>query len=233
MSEELKELKELKVEGMIRTIACREGSSGVFEGGIEGMYQGYRFASTDPYDKQVDVELPNGVLSLLVRQTIVTPLPLRPKVHPFADGNDPFADRDAYIAKRFAEIQAEGGMPTFEEEHPGFNPFKKVHYVATRITADPDRSTGIFAGATAAVEVEAPNYRMGGFVLIDTDDGQLRLDFLEWGSEVAVLSADLTVNGEESTGKWAGASGELQFRLDIIPPFFGIGPYSGLIRLAT
>lgn len=224
---------DLPVEGQIRTIACREGSSGVFEGGLRGLYQGYRFASTTPYDETVDIQLPNGTLSLIVHQTIVTPLPLRPKVHPFADGNDPWEDRDAYIAKRFAEIQAEGGMPTFEEDEPGFNPFKKVHYIAARVKADPERSTGIFAGAKGAMELDTPNYRMAGYLVIETDDGDLRLDFLEWGSDVTVLTADLTVNGDESTGMWKGATGELQFQLNIIPPFFGEGPYSGVIHLES
>jgi hypothetical protein len=94
----------------------------------------------------------------------------------------------------------------------------------------PEKSTGIFEGATGEMEVMAPAYRMAGYMLIDTEDGQLRLDFMEKGSREK-LDADLWVNGDESTGKWEGSSGELKFSLDVTPPVYGRGPYWGTINL--
>jgi len=85
-------MHEMAVNGEIKTIAFREGSSGVFTGSIEGLYQGYRFGSTTPDEREYTLEGPNGTIALLLRQQIVTPLPPRPSDHPFANGNDPFED---------------------------------------------------------------------------------------------------------------------------------------------
>jgi hypothetical protein len=246
----------MEIKGEIKTIAAREGSSGILTGDIEGLYQGYRFGSTEPDEREFTLMLPNGTIALRVRQGIVTPLPSRPTEHPFADGKDPF------------EALAAGGPP------PGFGPpghggpppgvaaggpppgvaagggpppgvgggeapgteggqeiFKRVHYMEVKAEAIPEKCTGIFEGSTAEMEIMAPAYRMAGYMLVDTDDGQLRLDFLEKGSREK-LDADLWVNGDESTGKWKGASGELKFSLDVTPPVFGRGPYWGTITLA-
>jgi hypothetical protein len=102
----------------------------------------------------------------------------------------------------------------------------------TTVKVDPERSTGIFAGATGAIELEAPAYRMPGYLVVATDDGDVRLNFLEKGSR-DVLAADLWVDGEHSTGKYAGATGTLQFSLQVTPPFYGEGTYSGVIQLRT
>jgi hypothetical protein len=232
---------EMPVSGSIRAIACKEGSSGIFVGDLNGLYQGYRFASTTPYDQTFDLALPNGTVSLRVRQEIVTPLPTRPAEHPFAGGQDPFEDKGAYLAKAFA---GRGGPPPGLGGHgppagttgggeggaPPFNPFKKVHYVATRFEVDPDKSTGIFAGATGEVELDTPRYKMAGHLVINTDEGDLRLDFLE-SSVQGVLTADLTVDGELSTGIYEKAEGKLTFKLTVQPPVFGEGPYEGTIYL--
>ena len=85
-------MHEMAVNGEIKTIAFREGSSGVFTGSIEGLYQGYRFGSTTPDEREYTLEGPNGTIALLLRQQIVTPLPPRPSDHPFANGNDPFEE---------------------------------------------------------------------------------------------------------------------------------------------
>ena len=45
------------------------------------------------------------------------------------------------------------------------------------------------------------------------------------------LDANLWVNGEESTGIWHNARGDLTFSLKTVPPNFGRGPYSGTIQL--
>ena len=39
------QMHEMAVNGEIKTIAAREGSSGIFTGSIEGLYQGYRFGA--------------------------------------------------------------------------------------------------------------------------------------------------------------------------------------------
>ena len=63
----------------------------------------------------------------------------------------------------------------------------------------PDKSSGIFAGATGEMEILAPEYKMAGFLVIETANGDLRMDFLEAGTR-ETLNADLWVNGEESSG---------------------------------
>jgi hypothetical protein len=108
--------------------------------------------------------------------------------------------------------------------------FKRVHYMETKLHVVPEKSTGIFEGASGELELEPPNYRMPGYLVVNTRDGDLRLEFLEKGSR-ELLNADLWVNGDESTGIWKDAEGELTFSLTVTPPFFGRGPYSGTIRL--
>jgi hypothetical protein len=224
-------MHEIEVSGEIKTLAAREGSSGIFTGDIEGLYQGYRFGSTVPDEREYTIEAPNGTIALLLRQQIVTPLPPRPEKHPFADGKDPFDDPIAYLLETF------GGPPPGPPpgtEAPGMEGgkeiFKRVHYMETKVHVLPEKCTGIFEGTTGEMEMIAPNSKMAGYLVINTDDGDLRMDFLEQGSR-ETLNADLWVNGDESTGKWKGASGELKFALEVTPPFFGKGPYSGTITL--
>src|SRR5437763_15119682 len=90
---------EMPVSGEIKTIAAREGSSGIFTGALEGMYQGYRFASTTPDEREYVLEADNGNIALLLRQQIVSPLPPRFAEHPFRDGRDPFEDPSELLAK--------------------------------------------------------------------------------------------------------------------------------------
>jgi hypothetical protein len=99
-----------------------------------------------------------------------------------------------------------------------------------KVAAQPDKSSGIFEGAAGELEVEVPNYKYPGYLVVATKDGDLRLDFLE-GREGEHLNAQLWVDGENSTGIFAGAEGELTFSLETMPPLFGVGPYSGTIRL--
>jgi hypothetical protein len=94
----------------------------------------------------------------------------------------------------------------------------------------PEKCTGIFEGATGELEIFAPSYKMPGYLIVETDSGNLRLDFLEAGTR-ETLNADLWVNGDESTGIYTGARGELKFALTVTPPFFGEGPYSGTMWL--
>jgi hypothetical protein len=237
---------ELPVEGEIKTIAFREGSSGIFSGTIEGLYHGYRFGSTTPDEREYTLEAPNGTIALLLRQQIVTPLPPRSEEHPFAGGRDPFEDLAAGRPPAFLK----GGGPPPGAGHggppggapgggpPGERPgmeggeeiFKKVHYMEVKLHAVPDKSTGIFEGVTGEVELEPPSYQMGGYLVISTKDGDLRLDFLEKGSR-ELLNATLWVDGANSTGIYENAKGELTFSLEVTPPFYGRGPYSGTIQL--
>ncbi len=210
----------LSVHGEIKTIACREGSSGRFSGSIEGLYQGYRFGSTEPDERSYVLDAPHGSIAVTLRQEIVTPLPPRPTEHPFRDGRDPFAERPAAPPHR---------EPAGQENGKAI--FKRVHYMRTALTIDPEASTGIFAGATGETEFLAPNYQMAGYLVVETEDGDLCLTFLEQGRRDA-LNADLEVDGARSTGRYAGATGELRFALRVTPPFFGEGPYSGTITLA-
>src|SRR4051794_36037872 len=99
-------MHEMAVSGEIKTIAAREGSSGIFTGSIEGPYQGYRFGSTTPDEREYVLDVPHGSIALLLRQQIVTPLPPRPAQHPFADGKDPFDDPAAFLAETLG-----GGPP--------------------------------------------------------------------------------------------------------------------------
>jgi hypothetical protein len=264
-------MHEIGVSGEIKTIAAREGSSGIFTGSIEGLYQGYRFGSTTPDEREFVIEPPNGSIALLLRQQIVTPLPPRPAKHPFADGKDPFADPAAFLAETFGGGPPGGGPPGGHggppgppgggppgggppgghggppggggppghggppgAEAPGIEGgeeiFKRVHYMEAKLHVVPDKSTGIFAGATGEMEIFAPSYKMAGYLVIDTEHGDLRLDFMEAGTR-ETLNADLWVNGDESSGIWKNAEGELEFALEVTPPFFGKGPYSGTIRL--
>src|SRR5439155_23044276 len=123
-----------------------------------------------------------------------------------------------------------GGPPG--SEAPGMEGgqeiFKRVHYMEVKLHVVPEKSTGIFEGTTGEVELEPPKYRMGGYTLIQTEHGELKLDFLEAGSR-ELLEADLWVDGENSSGMWKNASGDLHFSLTVTPPFYGRGPYSGTI----
>src|SRR6185437_1741338 len=86
---------EVAVKGEIKTLAYKEGSSGVFTGTFEGMYQGYRFGSTTPHETQAVIEVPNGTIAVTVHQEIRSLLSPRPEEHPFAGGNDPFENMPA------------------------------------------------------------------------------------------------------------------------------------------
>jgi hypothetical protein len=97
-------------------------------------------------------------------------------------------------------------------------------------TVDPAKSTGIFANSTGQMEITAPDYDMAGHLVINTEHGDLWLDFLESGGR-GILNARLWVNGEQSTGIYRNARGDLTFSLQTVPPNFGRGPYSGTIWL--
>jgi hypothetical protein len=245
---------EVPLNGEIRTIAARQGSSGIFTGSIEGLYQGYRFGSTTPDEREYVLEAPHGTIALKLVQQIVTPLPPRLKEHPFADGKDPFENPQAVFAALAAlgggpppgvgghgpppgaggPPPGAGGPPPGAGGPPpgaeGQEEVFRVHYMETKLHVVGEKSTGIFEGSTGEMEIMAPKYKMGGYLVIENEHGELRMDFLEAGTR-ETLNADLWINGENSTGIYAGARGELQFALTVTPPFFGKGPYSGTMWL--
>ena len=271
---------EMAVSGEIKTLAWKEGSSGIFTGSIEGLYQGYRFGSTVPDVRQTVLEAPNGTIALTLKQEIRSRLSPRPAEHPFAGGKDPFANLPATpaggpppgtasmggpppgtagIGGPPSGLPGAGGPPPGTAGTGGPPPgmaaggpppgaaaggppagapgaggpglaHGRPFYMEVLLRVDPEASTGIFAGATGEVELATPNYKMAGHLIINTKDGDLRLNFLEAG-ERGVLKADLWVDGENSTGIYRNARGDLTFALTATPPNFGRGPYSGTLWL--
>lgn len=235
---------EMPVLGEIKTLAYKEGSSGVFTGPLAGMYQGYRFASTTPDVREFVLDLPNGTIALTIKQEIRSLLTPRPAEHPFAGGEDPFdnmPDVPPGGPPHGAPGGVAGGPPPGVAGGPpgaaggppggprglvGGRPF----YMEVMATVDSAKCTGIFANSTGQVEITAPDYDMAGHLVINTEHGDLRLDFLESGGR-GVLNANLKVNGEQSTGLYHNAHGDLTFSLKTVPPNFGRGPYSGTIWL--
>jgi hypothetical protein len=230
---------EMPVSGEIKTLAFKEGSSGVFTGSIAGLYRGYRFGSTEADVRAFDLDLPHGSLAVTITQEIRSRLGPRPAQHPFADGNDPFAnlppdpdDDPAAGAAGRPPGTARAGPPASTAAggpHAGLvagRPF----YMEVMLRVDSEKSTGIFAGASGEVELATPRYQMSGYLVIETSGGDLRLDFLEAG-ERGVLKANLWVDGAQSTGIYRNARGDLRFALETRPPNFGWGEYSGTLWL--
>ncbi|MGN6561725.1 MAG: hypothetical protein ACTHMU_03615 [Thermomicrobiales bacterium] len=88
-------MHEVAVKGEIKTLGFKEGSSGIFTGTFEGLYQGYRFGSTTPHETHTIIEVPNGTIAVTVHQEIRSVLSSRPAEHPFAGGKDPFENMPA------------------------------------------------------------------------------------------------------------------------------------------
>lgn len=213
----------MQIQGEIKTLAWREGSSGIFTGSLEGLYQGYRFGSSAPDEQPFVLDAANGSIALTLWQEIRSrhPLPSRPAEHPFSGGKDPFANPPPAIGFPLPGMPAEGvgqGIPP------------KNMWMEVRLRVDPEKSTGIFAGATGEMVLETPAYRHAGYLVIVTQQGDLRMNFLE-KAEGRVLNADLWVDGANSTGMYHNARGDLKFSLSMVPPNFGRGPYSGTIWL--
>lgn len=226
--------REMKVSGEIRTLAWREGSSGIFSGSIEGLYQGYRFGSTTPDERRLNVDAPNGSIALVLRQEISTFLPPRPKDHPFADGKDPLAGPPPGGPPPNAPRGGPGAHG--QGPAPGMDPSQRPFFMKVSLRIDPEKSTGIFAGATGETELSTPHYRMAGYLVVNTAQGDLRLNFLEHEQpEAGNLVADLQVDGGESTGIYRGARGDLTFSIVVAAaanrPNYGKGTYAGTIWL--
>jgi Proto-chlorophyllide reductase 57 kD subunit len=122
-------------------------------------------------------------------------------------------------------MQGEGGPPPWMQGQGGASPAmegqgdpskwgsgRAVVAHSIKLEVDGEKSTGIYAGASGEMTVEAPNHKTAGYMMIDTDSGRLRLNFLEWYEE-GQLVASLWPDGEASTGTYRQAKGELRFSL--------------------
>ena len=230
-------MAEMKVSGEIRTLAWREGSSGIFSGSIQGLYQGYRFGSTTADERRINMEAPNGSIALVLRQEIDTFLPPRPKEHPFANGRDPLSD--APPSRGIPPGFARGGGGPSERgagQPAAMDRSQRPFFMKVTLRVDSDRSTGIFAGATGETELSTPHYRMAGYLVVETRDGDLVLNFLEHElPEEGNLVADLQVDGAKSTGIYHNARGDLTFSIAVAAaahlPNYGKGWYAGTMWL--
>jgi hypothetical protein len=99
------------------------------------------------------------------------------------------------------------------------------------LTVLPDASSGIFAGARGEIELPVPSYREGGSLVVNTESGNLWMDYLELRTARSTLQTDLWVDGVRSTGSWRGAGGKLRFTLELHPPNVAVGWYGGTFRL--
>lgn len=206
------------VRGQVRALGWRDGSSGMFSGTIEGLYQGYRFGAA-PDERAHLLELPYGTLAVTVRQRTDMRLPERPADHPFAGDADPIKGIRAQMAALPVEDR-----PVRPEGPP------ETPTMTVEVLIDPHGSTGIFAGATGVAVVDAPNYEVAGTLRIETSTGDLWMDFLEAGAG-AVLEGRASVDGTRSTGAWRNATGHLDVRFELDFPNIAEGTYSGTIEL--
>ena len=221
----------MDVNGEMKAVAFREGSSGIFSGTFAGLYQGHRLGAITPYEQQTTVQLDGGTIGLILKHQVHSPLAPRPAVHPFASGNDPLADLPTALASNpqpgmdheTSFVRPAGRSPTGESPGPG--PRAEV-----TLRIDPEASSGVFAMATGEMRITAPNYRIAGHLVINTADGEVVMTFLE-SVERGVLNADLSLDGKRSTGMYRDAHGDFKFALTLIPPNFGRGPYWGTIWL--
>src|SRR5918997_3879977 len=163
---------EMPVSGEIKTLAWKEGSSGIFTGTLEGLYLGYRFGSTTPDLREHVLEMPHGTIALTVKQEIRSRLAPRPAEHPFAGGQDPFENMPAETDGPPPGMggpppgTASTGAPPAGTATGGGAPAGEVHgrsfYMEVMLRVDPEKSTGIFAGETSEVELATPEYQMSG-----------------------------------------------------------------------
>jgi hypothetical protein len=220
-------------KGEMKSIAFREGSSGIFTGTLAGLYQGHRLGATTPYEQKTTAQLAGGTIALILKQEVHAPLAPRPAVHPFAGGNDPFADLPTALTSipppglrsETRSVRPVGESPTTSGESRRAGPSAEL-----TVRIDPEASSGMFAGATGEMRITAPNYRIGGYLVLNTADGDVVMTFVE-SAERGVLNADLSLDGKRSTGVYRDAHGDFKFALTLIPPHFGRGPYWGTMWL--
>lgn len=205
--------RRLDVRGEIEAVAWKDGSSGRWTGDITGLYDGWR--TGNPTLQQATFPLAHGTLSMALEQKLNDVLPERGPENPLADGVD--------------LTSLDRAVPDPEGTHL-LMPFPGTRDVTIVLRVDPAESDGIYAGATGEMIVAAPNHREAGHLIVATPDGDLRMTFLEHWS-AGRIDADLTVDGERSTGPWHGATGDLRFELQLYMIGLGKGVYEGAITL--
>lgn len=210
----------MQVQGEIQALGWREGASGKLTGDIEGLFQGYRLnQGGTSTSNNYSIEVNNSTLSLTLSQEVHVrhPLPTRPPVHPFSNGNDPFKGVEL-IAPRLPDLP-----PGSEASKPRRNMSTLV-----KLMIDPLTSTGTFAGAQGEMSVVLADPQVNGHMTIETEYGTIELSFREHMEHTKVFNT-LWIEGERSTGMYQNAHGELQFQVSIYPPNFSKGTYSGVL----
>jgi hypothetical protein len=236
-AQEASNMREVAVRGEAEMIGLRSGSSGRFTGDIEGLYEAYRegypigspgeasHRTGNPEVQHASVELANGTLAFTVRH--LSPLRRERGENPWRAGGDPWQNPPPGAPS----IMSEHGGPPGPDGPSGPMPLKYLRRV--QVAVDPERSTGIYSGATGEMFVEGPNHREFGYLEVDTPKGLLHMTFSEH-PEGGKLVADLEVTGAKSTGIYANARGQLKFALDIHRGIgLGKGPYWGTLQLVT
>ena len=229
-------MHEVEVKGGLEAVGWQEGSSGRFTGDIAGLYTGHR--DGNPPAQAGFLEVANGRLALELRHEWQLPMPPRPAEHPFAGGRT--VEDLARERQRLARPGGEGGPPPsggrpMEGGPPGGGrevAFREKYKTKLTLRIDPARSTGIYAGATGEMTVEAPAHKEAGHMVVSTEQGDLTLTFIEW-PEGAKIVAELKVDGARSTGSYRNSTGNLRFELDRIALGVGKGTYSGVLQLAS
>ena len=247
-------MHEKKVSGEIMAIGWRDGSSGRFTGDISGLSEGYRWGDLE--EQRGVLEVAHGSIALVVR-AVHREMGLERQANPFAEGKDPAAVTQAGQGIPFRPgVDAPGGFPggfppggfppgglppgAFP---PGGGPpwqasgaefmQSRRQMIETKVVVEVDgeQSTGIYQGASGEMTLTVPNLKDAGYMVVSTEEGDLRLGFLEWQDGLNLV-ANLWVEGEKSTGIYRNAKGELEFSLAISPQEgLAKGPYSGTLWL--
>lgn len=201
------------VRGQMEAVAWRDGSSGRFTGDLCGLYEGHR--DGNPAVQPGELRLAHGHLGLVVVHDASAVLPDRDAVHPLAGGRR-LEDLDR-------AVRGDDGTLV---------PFPLSRHSSVRLRVEPEASGGIYAGARGEIVLDVPHHKDAGRLTVQTEDGDLHMTFLEW-TDNGRLVADLTPDGQASTGVFAGASGNLHFALDIFMVGVGRGPYWGELVLGS
>ena len=211
----------IQVSGTLEAVAWLDGASGRFSGDIRGLYEAYRVGT--PPVQTGSLDLAHGRLALEVRHEWHLPMPPRAPQNPFAQGkaiHDLAEERNARIKARIGERPGKLDDSAFQGRYK----------TTITLRVDPTNSSGIFAGATGEMNVEAPAHRESGYMVVTTDDGNLQLNFLE-SAEGMHIVAELSVDGVNSTGIYQQAEGTVRFKMARVGIGVGQGTYSGVLHL--
>ena len=253
-------MREMRVKGGLEAVGWQEGSSGRFTGDIAGLYTGWRDGNPPVQPGFLPLANGGLALELRHQwQVPMPPRPpehpfaggrtiddlareRRPLGGPPGAGGPPPGVGGPPRAGGPPQGGPPPGMggppPGMGGPPPGMGgppgdrevAFRDKYKTKVTLRIDPARSTGIYAGATGELTLEAPAHREAGHLVVNTAQGDLTLSFLEW-PEGGKLVAELTVDGSRSTGAYRNAQGTLRFELDRIALGVGKGTYSGVLQL--